>query len=265
MRDRQRRSRKVSERKGEPLRFPKLKPKHIVGLVATGVMLLLIYGGAIRRALTGHYNPRISFERGAQARARSAAHRTNESSSQEAVFDGEVYRTEGRLREASAVVIAATLSGVTRITEHRPVRTVDELLEEVAARGLLPPGVELVRERHLLVSEHSTIHVRFRPDPFGVEVVSLGRERADGPGLLLRVPDENTSPQANRQRYFYSFRLENITVPEAFANAAAIEAAGWQIDYVEAQLPDGTNAEQLAAWTRNLQQPVSQTSNENAR
>lgn len=263
MRDRQRRSRKVNERKSEPLRLPKLKPKHIVSLVATGVMLLLIYGGEIRRALTGHYNPRISFEQNAQARARRAARRSNESSSQEAVFDGEVYRTEGRLREASAVVIAATLSGVARITEHRPVRTVDELLDDVAALGLLPPGVELIRERHMLVSEHSTIHVRFRPDPFGVEVVSLGRERADGPGLLLRVPDENTSPQANSQRYFYSFRLENITVPDAFANASAIEAAGWQIDYVEAQLPEGATPEQLAAWTRSLPQSV--TANENAR
>jgi hypothetical protein len=252
MRDRQRKSRKVNERKGEPLRFPKFKPKQVVGLVATGVVLLLLYGGDIRRALTGHYNPRISFERNVQARARRAARRANESSSQEAVFDGEVYRTEGRLREASAVVIAASLSGVARSTERRPVSTVDELLEEIAARGLLPPGVELVRERHLLVSEHSTIHIRFRPDPFGIEVVSLGRERADGPGLLLRVPDENAASQAGRQRYFYSFRLENITVPEAFANASAVEAAGWQIDYVDAQLPEGANAEQLAAWTRQL-------------
>ena len=253
MRERQRKGRKVNERKSEPLRFPKLTPKQVVGLVATGVVLLLLYGGDIRRALTGHYNPRISFERNAQARAGRASRRANESSSQAAVFDGEVYRTEGRLREASAVVIAASLSNVARSTERRPVRTVDELLEEIAARGLLPPGVELVRERHLLVSEHSTIHVRFRPDPVGVEVISLGRERADGPGLLLRVPDENTASQAGRQRYFYSFRLENITVPEAFAKASAVEAAGWQVDYVDAQLPEGATPEQLAAWAHQLQ------------
>lgn len=251
-RDRQRKNRKVNERKSEPPRFPKLTPKQVVGLVATGVVLLLLYGGDIRRALTGHYNPRISFERDVQARAGHAAPRASDSSSQAAVFDGEVYRTEGRLREASAVVIAASLSGVARGTTGRPARTVDELLEEIAARGLLPPGVELVRERHLLVSEHSTIHVRFRPEPFGVEVVSLGRERADGPGLLLRVPDENSASQAGRQRYFYTFRLENITVPEAFADASAVEAAGWQIDYVDARLPEGATPEQLAAWVRQL-------------
>jgi hypothetical protein len=149
MRVSQRKSRKVNERKSEPLRFPKLTPKQVVGLVATGGVLLLLYGPKIRRALTGHYNPRISFERNAEAASRRSSRRANDSTSQSAVFDGEVYRTEGRLREASAVVIAATLSGVARTTEHRPVRTVDELLEEIAARGCralvvasaLPDGV----------------------------------------------------------------------------------------------------------------------------
>ena len=119
---------------------------------------------------------------------------------------------------------------------------------------MLPPGVELVRERNLLVSEHSTIHVRLRPDPFGVEVVSLGRERRDGPGLLLRVPDEGADSPQRRQRYFYSFRLEDISVPEAFAGASAVQAAGWQVDYVDAQLPEGADAEQLAAWAREQSQ-----------
>lgn len=236
--------------------FPKWTPKRVVGVVATCVVLLLLYGGDIRRALTGHYNPRISFERGARASGGDAPRRAGEPTAQAAVFDGEVYRTEGRLREASAVAIAASLSGVARSVERSPLRSVDELLEEIVRRGLLPPGVELVRERNLLVSERSTIHVRFRPEPFGIEIVSLGRERADGPGLLLRVPDDSASPQNARQRYFYSFRLENVSVPEAFAGASAVQAAGWQIDYMNAQLPEGANAEQLAAWTRS--QPPSQ-------
>ena len=232
--------------------FPKWTPKRVVGVVATCAVLLLLYGGDIRRALTGHYNPRISFERGARASGAGAPRRASEPAPQGAVFDGEVYRTEGRLREASAVAIAASLSGVARGVERRPVLSVDELLDEIVRRGLLPPGVELVRERNLLVSERSTIHLRFRPEPFGVEVISLGRERADGPGLLLRVPDDDTSPQNTRQRYFYSFRLENVTVPEAFAGASAVQAAGWQIDYLNAQFPEGADAEQLAAWTRQL-------------
>jgi hypothetical protein len=239
-----------SVQKGASVSFPKWTPKRVVCAVATCVVLVLLYGGDIRRALTGHYNPRISFERGARASSERAARRTNEPSAQAAVFDGEVYRTEGRLREASAVAVAASLSGIARSVERRPSRSVEELMEEIVRRGLLPPGVEFVRERNLFVSERSTIHVRFRPEPFGVEIVSLGRERMDGPGLLVRVPEEGSNPQNNRQRYFYSFRLENVTVPEAFAPASAVQAAGWQVDYVTAQLPEGANAEQLAAWTR---------------
>ena len=45
-------------------------------------------------------------------------------------------------------------------------------------------------------------------------------------------------------------RLENINVPEAFAPASSVLAAGWQADHFDAQLPEGANAEQLARWTR---------------
>lgn len=255
------RSQKRKSRESNPLSFRgdaaapplfsllRMTPKRVVGAVATCVVLLLLFGGDIRRLLTGHYHPRITFERGARAATDGTSRRANQPATREAVFDGEVYRTEGRLREASAVAVAASLAGIGGSFEQRPVRNVEELLDGIVSRKLLPPGVELVRERKLLVSEHSTIHVRFRPEPLGVEVVSLGRERIDGPGLVVRVPDEPKA-QNNRQRYFYSFRLENVTPPEAFANLAAMQAAGWQIDYLGAQLPEGANAEQLAAWTR---------------
>ncbi len=233
------------------LELPKLTPKMVVGSVASVVVLLLLFAGDIRRALTGGYNPRISFARGNESSDPRTARRTNDSTAQAApVFDGEVYRTEGRLREASAIAIAASLSGIASSTERRPVRSVDELMTEIINRRLLPPDVEFVPERKLFVSEHSTIYLRFRPEPFGVEVLSLGRERSDGAGLLVRVPDEVTNQQTSRQRYFYSFRLENINVPEAFAPASSVLAAGWQADHFGARLPEGANMEQLARWTR---------------
>ncbi len=240
----------ISVRNTKP-ELPKLTPKMVVGMVASVVVLLLLFAGDIRRALTGGYNPRISFARGNESSDPRTARRTNDSTAQAApVFDGEVYRTEGRLREASAIAIAASLSGIASSTERRPVRSVDELMTEIINRRLLPPDVEFVPERKLFVSEHSTIYLRFRPEPFGVEVLSLGRERSDGAGLLVRVPDEVTNQQTSRQRYFYSFRLENINVPEAFAPASSVLAAGWQADHFGARLPEGANMEQLARWTR---------------
>lgn len=232
------------------LALPKLTPKMVVGSVATLVVLVLLFGGDIRRSLVGGYNPRIAFARGDQA-DRRASRRANASPAQDApVFDGEVYRTEGRLREASAIAIAASLSGVASSVERRPVQNVDGLIAEIINRRLLPPGVKFVPERNLFVSAHSTIYLRFRPDPFGVEVLSLGRERLDGAGLLVRVPDDVGDEPQRRRRYFYSFRLENINVPEAFAPASSVQAAGWQVDHFDAQLPDGANMEQLVRWTR---------------
>jgi len=237
-----------AESSSERIPLPRLTPKMVVGMVASLVAFVVLFGGDIRRALVGHYNPRISFERGVRASNDRSVKRT-EAAQHAPVFEGEVYRTEGRLREASAVAIAATLSGVARAVERRPVRSVDELLAEIISRRLLPPGVEFVPDRKMFISERSTLYVRLRPEPFGVEVLSLGRERLDGAGLLVRVPDETSNQTERRQRYFYSFRLENINVPEAFAPASSVLAAGWQTDYFDAQLPEGANAEQLARWT----------------
>lgn len=240
-----------------PQPFPRLTPKIVVGATAALIASVILFGGDLRRAFVGSYNPRIAFARGEENRDSRAHHHQQRQAQNAPVFDGEVYRTERRLREASAVTIAASLAGVARAMEHRPAQSIEELLVEIARRNLLPPGVEFSPDRRSLVSERSTIHIRFRPEPFGIEVLSLGREHMDGAGLLVRVPDEADNQQAtqrlkgnSRQRYFHSFRLQNITVPEAFAEATAVQAAGWQADYFDAQLPDGTNAEQLAGWTR---------------
>lgn len=235
-----------------PRSLPRLTPKIVVGSTAALVALVIVFGGDIRRALNGGYNPRISFAQGEETRGSRMRHQQRQAQNTP-IFDGEVYRTEGRLREASAVAIAASLAGVARAVERRPAQSVEVLLAEIARRNLLPPGVELSVDQRSLISERSTIHLRFRPEPFGIEVLSLGRERIDGAGLLVRVPDEENNQQDrqenSRHRYFHSFRLENITIPEAFASASAVQAAGWQADYFDARLPDGANAEQLARWT----------------
>ncbi|MDQ3686885.1 MAG: hypothetical protein M3430_15010 [Acidobacteriota bacterium] len=237
--------------KNSAFALPKLTPKMVVGSVASVIVLVLLFGGDIRRFFVGGYNPRISFARGYDSSSGHSSPRTGERAAQNApVFDGEVYRTEGRLREASAIAIAASLSGISGSIEgRRPVGSVDELLAEIINRRLLPPSVEFVPEKKVFISQYSTIYLRFRPEPFGIEVLSLGRERKDGAGLLVRVPDDTGNGQKAQQRYFRSFRLENINVPEAFTHEARVLAAGWQTDYFDAELPAGANSEQLVRWT----------------
>src|SRR5947209_15922317 len=179
-------------------------PMFVVGTVAAFLVLLLLSAPALRRFFSDRLDPRISFEQG-RARRNSDGVAQKPKPTTTTIFDGEVYRTEGRLREASAVAIAATLSGVASLTERRPVRNVNELLQDIVRRGLLPPGVELAPDRNLLVSEHSTIHVRLRTNPFAVEILSFGRERLDGAALLLRVPDEKRNKN-EPARYFYSLK-----------------------------------------------------------
>jgi hypothetical protein len=226
-------------------------PMFVVGTVAAFLGLLLLTAPALRRFFSDRLTPRISFEQG-HARRKSDGVAQNPKPTTTTIFDGEVYRTEGRLREASAVAIAATLSGVASLTERRPVRNVNELLQDIARRGLLPPGVEFAPERNLLVSEHSTIHVRLRTEPFAVEVLSFGRERLDGPALLLRVPDE-MQDKNQPARYFYSLKLEGVTVPDPFANPSAVLACGWQMDIIRPATPEGADESRLAAWANEQQ------------
>jgi len=240
----------------ERLALPKLTPTRMVALVACMVALTVAFAGDIRRAFQSGFNPRIAFAARAEGRktkARDAEVRLN----QAPIFDGEMYRSEGRLREASAVAIAASLAFIARSIERRPVANVDDLLAEITRRNLLPPGVEFVADRKLLASERSVIHVRLRPQPFGVEVVSLGRERQDGAALLLRVPDDVTDdePQNNQPhdqlrggRYFRSLRLDEIRIPEPFALASRVQASGWQAETLKAEMPLGADFERLAKW-----------------
>jgi hypothetical protein len=221
-------------------------PCLVTGCVAASVALLLLTAPALKRVFIDRLGQRITFESGGGHRPGRVGERKHQPTPT-TIFDGEVYRTEGRLREASAVAIAATISGVASLSERRPIRDVGELLRDIGRRGLLTPGAELVPARNVLVSAHSTIHVRLRAEPFAVEVLSLGRERLDGPALLLRVPDAGRGKN-DAPRYFYSLRLEDIKVPEAFAAPSEVLSCGWQADTIRPEVPEGASEAQLAAW-----------------
>ena len=72
-----------------------------MGLVAASVGLLLLFGSDIKWFLSDRLDPRISFQQG-RRRGAQAGEVPNKQLTSPVIFDGEVYRTEGRLREASA-------------------------------------------------------------------------------------------------------------------------------------------------------------------
>lgn len=245
----------MRERKAKSTQRVTVSPMFITGTAATALLLVLLGGGHIRRAFVERLNPRITVE------ARSAPERSRNESSERnapasgAIFDGEVYRTEARLREAGALAIATSLYGIRAITERRPTGSVSELLAGVTERNLVPPGLTLLPDQAAFASAHATLHVRYRPQPFGVEILSVPRERIDGACLLMRVPDVDSERAASadtRVRYYQAMRLDGVRVPPPFALPSEIQAHGWTIETMRASLPSDANPQQLATWLREL-------------
>jgi hypothetical protein len=102
---------------------------------------------------------------------------------------------------------------------------VRDLLSGLAAQNLLPPGLALTQTEGTLASMYGSISVRYRPAPLGIEVVALGREPADGPALMVRVPDE--AADKGEAKLYIANRLTGIGIPAPFAPVAEVIALGW--------------------------------------
>src|SRR5689334_9602557 len=135
--------------------------------------------------------------------------------------DSEVPRTAERLRDVTAVAIAASTSVVEGSLRGRIPRDVKELVAYIAQRQLIPAEWQ-TSEPGLLQSPYGAIQLRYSPPNLTVEVISVPHDRNDGPALLIRLPDlENIRVGA---RYFESLQLDGIVYPAPFAAISEIIA-----------------------------------------
>ena len=143
-----------------------------------------------------------------------------------AVTEGEVFRTEERIREATALATATSLFAASEsLSKHLPA-TVTDLLIGINNAGLMPPGLQPFDSDGNIVSSHAKLVVRYRPDPLGIEVVSLARVPLDGPALLVRVPADGTTKEG--ATLYVATGLEQTKVlPTPFAPEAEIFALGF--------------------------------------
>jgi hypothetical protein len=148
------------------------------------------------------------------------------------VMDGEVSRTADRIGEATALALASSLYAATEQIKGRAPRNVRNLLSNLATQNLLPPGLALTQTEGTLASRYSSISVRYRPAPLGIEIVSLGREPADGPALMVRVPDE--AAEKGEAKLYIANSLTDVRIPAPFAPAAAVIALGWSPERLRA-------------------------------
>ena len=140
-----------------------------------------------------------------------------------AVTEGEVFRTEERIREASALAIATSLFSASESLNKRLPATVTDLVIGTRNAGLLPPGLQLLGNDGSVTSPHSKLTVRYRPEPLGIEVVSMGKVPLDGPALLVRVDGTNKEGAT----LYVASSLEQTILPNPFAREAEIFALGF--------------------------------------
>ncbi len=163
--------------------------------------------------------------------------------------DSEVPRTAQRLRDCSALAIAAVTFVAQNALANHPPRDVKEIVAGLNDRQLIlsewitdQPGVLRMRE--------GTAHLRYAPYSLSIEVLSVPDDRTDGPAILIRVPDfENTQVGA---RYFESLTLDGVVYPPPFASISEVIAAGWQPRlFRQTQIPEGERAE-LEHWASSM-------------
>ncbi len=139
--------------------------------------------------------------------------------------DSEVPRTAERLRDVTAVAIAASTYVVEGAMTGRTPHDAGEIAAGIARRQLIP-SEWLTEQSGVLQTLHGTLHVRYSPGTLSVEVISMPASLADGPAILIRIPDDENT--AIGPRYFESMQLDGVLYPGPFAPIIDIISAGWR-------------------------------------
>ena len=205
--------------------------QHNKSLVIVGIIIVLIAGVRLLSILlperTGSVDPHVNLVHD-QAQHIAERRQQQQVGTFMAVAEGEVSRTEERIREATALATAASLFAVHESLNGRAPASVTALLDGLNRVGLMPPGVQKLATQGDVTCSHGKLFVRYRPEPLGIEVVSLGKVRLDGPALLVRVPDNGNSGMSEEGAGLYlATRLDEVTVPAPFAPEADVMAGGF--------------------------------------
>jgi hypothetical protein len=197
-------------------------------LVAVGAAVLVVFvlsfAGYVRHG--GFWSPEVEARVFSSGKALDSG---GQSSNGQRVFafQGEVYSDAERLREAAALGVGTMLLCTQRNLNHNPFLTVEALLGAMASDGLLPPYMLLERSGSSVSSRYAVYYIRYRSDPLGVEIVSIGKGNLSGPPLMVRLPDDEFSQSA--MTYYLAPKASGgVTVPLAFSTPAQIIATGWQ-------------------------------------
>ncbi len=138
-------------------------------------------------------------------------------------FSGQEYDNAVRLKEASALGMAVSLSVLSLNTETgRLPGSVTEITRHLERARLLPPGIRY--NSGTIVSEQSTFQLAYQREPLSFEVLAIPRSD-QGSQLLFRFP----LPQSEPNTVLYFETLRDKPFPVALSTTEQLSASGWKI------------------------------------
>lgn len=162
--------------------------------------------------------------------------------------NGEVERMALRVREVSGLLYGLTMLAVTEQMNRRQISDVQALLRLLSQRNLLLPGMQSQPSAGACTTTHATLYVRYRPQPCGLEVVSVGSEALDGPAVIARL----TADGGEQTGALLLIARQNtgVALPAPFAPLDQIVALGWQIEPLRERASTPNESDQLQQWAR---------------
>ena len=212
-----------------------LKQNRSVLIVAVVVIatIAMRFGYPLFSHTTGRVDPHINLTE-EKTRELIEKQRQQQLAALYAVDDGEVSRTEQRIREATALATAVSLFAANETLNRRAPANANVLLLSIKNSGLLPPGLQTNGTDGSVSTPHANLMVRYRSEPLGIEIVSLGKSSMDGPMLVVRVlSNEMKDTERHHSNIYVAMSLEQTKLPSPFASEAEIFALGFE----EQQLP----------------------------
>lgn len=216
-------------------------PLAVVVTVAMIVVFVMSFAGYVRRG--GFWSPEVEarvFNQDGRDQNQSNGKARN---GRKFAFQGEVYNEAEQVRESAALAIGATLLATQRALDRKPYQTVESLIAGVVEQDLLPPG--LTQNGSNITSRHGSYYIRYRTEPVGVEVISIGKGSGDGAAILMRLPDDEFSDNALT---YYTISKAGLQVPVGFAPVAQLISAGWRPEMFKAAELSQTEKERERHW-----------------
>ncbi|MFN7943739.1 MAG: hypothetical protein U0Z53_00055 [Blastocatellia bacterium] len=161
--------------------------------------------------------------------------------------DGEVAKTAVRVREVTGLLMGLATLAVTEQMSNRSPANANALVGLMVKRHLLPPGIRQTPGEGVLISDSSTIYARYRSAPLGIEIVSIGGERTDGPTIIMRLAAGSDDDSG---AVLLIARKSEAPIPAPFAPVSQIIAMGWNVEPLRERSFTPEEIEQLNAWTR---------------